>query len=517
MVARGHVGDRPFSRTIFAIGARGFSGELLLEEAGRRYRVAWRDGAAIAADSPAPADAPTRLAAAAGLIDRVAVADVVRAMKERPAEDPLTILLDVAKLAPARAAVISKRAFAQAALRPFALENARFTLLTQTDLQPRAECTPLDCRWLILHGILAHYSSQRVASELGAVVAGSFRLSEAGHSAAAAFGFGEQDRLLLAALRSQQHNYSELVELDLKLDRYRVGACLLALAACGYLEMSATPNRAAARASRDTLAPPPGARANPASDLQAETIRTLIRTKQILLDRDASHFELLELGQDASSDDVRAAYFALAKQLHPDRLRAAGIADLGEQAHRVFAQINKAFATLSDASKRAAYEDVLRAGGEKAVRAQQAAAEELAERIFAAEEAFLRGEMALRRRNFSDAMRELQRAIELNPEEGEHYAYLGWARWCSQTEKNQPLAAEVEAALKKAIELSPMSPTGYLFRGRVAKQLGNSDTAAECFRKVVELRPDEREAQVELRLLEKEDDKKGLLGRFRRS
>jgi len=61
--------------------------------------------------------------------------------------------------------------------------------------------------------------------------------------------------------------------------------------------------------------------------------------------------------------------------------------------------------------RRTQYLDVLRRGGEAAVRAEEAQTDELARRILDAEEAFRRGELALRRDQPQAAVSELERAI----------------------------------------------------------------------------------------------------------
>ncbi|MBV8759762.1 MAG: DnaJ domain-containing protein, partial [Deltaproteobacteria bacterium] len=129
----------------------------------------------------------------------------------------------------------------------------------------------------------------------------------------------------------------------------------------------------------------------------AETRETeeLIRRK--LVDARGDHFQVLGVARTATADEIRLAYFTLARKLHPDRLSALGITDDNREAQQLFAQINTAFATLNDPGKRDEYSRVLARGGEAAVRAEDSQAEELALRVMRAEEAFHRGEMALRR------------------------------------------------------------------------------------------------------------------------
>ncbi len=61
------------------------------------------------------------------------------------------------------------------------------------------------------------------------------------------------------------------------------------------------------------------------------------------------YYELLGVPRDASADDIKKAYRKLALQYHPDRNKEDGAAEK-------FAQINAAYATLSDPEKRAHYD-----------------------------------------------------------------------------------------------------------------------------------------------------------------
>ncbi|AFZ69212.1 molecular chaperone DnaJ [Deinococcus peraridilitoris] len=61
------------------------------------------------------------------------------------------------------------------------------------------------------------------------------------------------------------------------------------------------------------------------------------------------YYELLGVARDAPAEEIKKAYRKLALQYHPDRNKEAGAAEK-------FAQINAAYATLSDPEKRAHYD-----------------------------------------------------------------------------------------------------------------------------------------------------------------
>jgi curved DNA-binding protein CbpA len=238
-----------------------------------------------------------------------------------------------------------------------------------------------------------------------------------------------------------------------------------------------------------------------ADPVRAEEVRALIAQRLQLLDQGVDHFRLLGIPADAPLDDVRKAYFALARQLHPDRLAALGIDDGPRDAQRLFAHVNTAFAVLSDKTRRDEYTSVLRRGGEAAVRSEQAQAEAIAKRIIESEDAFQRGEAALRSGQIALAIAELSRAVELNPEEADYRAALAWARFCAAPDKQQ-VGPETRAALEQAIAASPKAISARFLLGRVERILGRDEDALRHFQDVLRRAPGHQEAASEVRVLE---------------
>jgi curved DNA-binding protein CbpA len=244
---------------------------------------------------------------------------------------------------------------------------------------------------------------------------------------------------------------------------------------------------------------PTRSRTSTAATLETET---LIRDRLLLLERNADHYQLLGISHDATPDLIRAAYFTLARKLHPDRLASLGIHDPNHDAQRVMAQINTAFAVLNDNLKRLEYLAVLSRGGESAVRAEDAKADEMAMRIMNAEEAFRRGEMALRREQLDVAIAEFTTAVELQPKEAEYQALLIWAKFAAAADK-QTIAHKTRLELARAAERSLQSPTARFYLGRVERILGREREALEHFYEVLRIKSNHAEASSEIRVLEK--------------
>lgn len=63
-----------------------------------------------------------------------------------------------------------------------------------------------------------------------------------------------------------------------------------------------------------------------------------------------TYYEIMGVEKNASAQDIKQKYYALARQYHPDR------ASDKEMAQRLFAQINIAYQTLSNTTKRSKYD-----------------------------------------------------------------------------------------------------------------------------------------------------------------
>lgn len=437
----------------------------------------------------------------------------------------------------------------------------------------RARDVHIDPRWLIARGVLGYCSEAKLARELAFLRGGRLGLSSRADNNIEALRLPSDAAAVARALRGGPVSFDELIA-DPPGERRRALAVIYTLLATDCLDLELArgeapgppaPGTAAASPPRDrpTAGPPrrhataDSPTANPpreaprrqpisepprdpprepprrqatadpsdrrgapaaqtaaptapaAASQTADSLRALIEDKRAALERGDDAFALLGLPRGAPAAEVHRAYFALAKKLHPDKIQAAGV-ERTQASQRVFAALNWAFSTLTDEAARSAYERELEGGG----------AEDRAATIMAAERHAKRGEAALGNSHFEAAARELEKAAELNPDEGEHRALAAWAQWCVASDKNAAREG-VRRRLDEAAELAPKNPKVRYYRGLVAKQSGDARAAAADFRKVLELRPHDRDAARELRLLDEEEARAGrasggLLSKLRR-
>jgi tetratricopeptide (TPR) repeat protein len=237
------------------------------------------------------------------------------------------------------------------------------------------------------------------------------------------------------------------------------------------------------------VATDPGFEASPEEDaLRAELASMAERL------RGKDFFAVLGVGRSATDDEIRDAYFALAKRTHPDRFSGASEA-LRRAAEELFSLVSRAYETLGHRDRRNQYLRV------EMTRERDRAEIELGERALRAELAFQKGCAALKRKAHETARDHFREAVGLYPEEGEYHAYFGFAHWLADPQ-GLGRVEEARQLILKGRKLAPGSDKPYLFLGRLYKAEGKDPLAERMFQKVVELDPDCVDAIRELRLID---------------
>lgn len=196
----------------------------------------------------------------------------------------------------------------------------------------------------------------------------------------------------------------------------------------------------------------------------ADALRNEVETTFARLD-ELDYYQLLGLEPSADAAAVKRAYLRAAKTYHPDALARSGLeAEVRGRANRVFASIGKAYATLSDPTRRRDY-DRSQGSGESSLDA---------ERLANAETLFRKGEVLLRLGNFGGALEFLAPAVELWPDEADYQSALGWALY----KKRPPEPEQALVHLQRAAELAPEDSVNGFRLGVVSRAVGGSDASA---------------------------------------
>ncbi|HXU71486.1 MAG TPA: DUF4388 domain-containing protein [Polyangia bacterium] len=222
-------------------------------------------------------------------------------------------------------------------------------------------------------------------------------------------------------------------------------------------------------------------------------------------------FEVLEIPQTATKDEVKQAYFVAAKRYHPDRLVSMGLESLRGDVEKIFRRVSEAYGTLFDDARRNEYKATLGKPKE-----DDAAAHAKAMKMLEADMALRRGEVLLKKNDFLGSIKEFEQAVNFDPQNGEHLAYLTWARVCA----NQTTYADAKALLNQAVKLSPRCAQAYYYLGICLKEEKDIDRAYGMFKKAHEINARLLDAEREMRLInmrkEKEKGGGGFFDRFRK-
>src|SRR6266581_1349956 len=237
-------------------------------------------------------------------------------------------------------------------------------------------------------------------------------------------------------------------------------------------------------------------RVRPATPAELES-EMLQRFEQM---RDQDLYQVLGVATGSPSDDVRRAYYGLAKKFHPDKFTRE---EMKAKAEKVFAHITEAYSTLSNAETRRKYDD------DQAIRKGSHAQEKKADGGDMAHMNFKHGREMFDKGKLGEAISFLQNACDQDPSKAEHFHYLALAQ-----SRNPRWKKDAEENFLKAIDRDPTNADIYAQLGSLYAKGGLHSKARDMFKKALQWDPASQEA---LDGLAHEDaGRKGILGMFKK-
>jgi curved DNA-binding protein CbpA len=260
----------------------------------------------------------------------------------------------------------------------------------------------------------------------------------------------------------------------------------------------------------------------------------------------ADHYEVLGLSRQATTAEVKAAYYHLAKKFHPDRHRHSEQGELQTQLETLFALITQAYDTLTDNAQRTAYDERIRKSSPSASpvspavkldaptqkipltgqpngngemnangsptassdslpqAAARAAASESAQAPWTAvgnssqvaEQFYNQGRALFEKKQYHGAVHMLREAVRLDPSRAPYHFHLGMA-----LVRNPRTRHEAEEHLNKAAELDPYNAQIRVKLGLLYKEVGLAKKSNNYFREALSLDPDNRIAKREVQAI----------------
>lgn len=203
-----------------------------------------------------------------------------------------------------------------------------------------------------------------------------------------------------------------------------------------------------------------------------------------------THYDILGIDGKAEGDDIKKAYFSLAKSFHPDRYHTEGSERL-KRVQNAFTELAQAYETLRSAESRELYDYRMRK--ELAEREKQAATGTSESAYVQAKQAadnFERGFNLLMNNQPGDAMPFLARAAHFAPKNARYRAYHGKA--LSFEEKHRHKA---EAEMQAALKIDPNNATFRLMLAEFFIQFKLMKRAEGELNRLLAIFPSNREAR----------------------
>jgi curved DNA-binding protein CbpA len=236
------------------------------------------------------------------------------------------------------------------------------------------------------------------------------------------------------------------------------------------------------------------------------------------------YYQMLGIAPDATVDQVKAAYFGLAKSWHPDRLPSE-LLDAKPLVARVFARFSEAYQTLIDPEKSKEYAELIKSGGgspddqEKVARVVDAALE------------FQKAEILLKKNDIVGAEQLAGRAVQADPDQPEYLTLLVWIRAMRRGDPPELREGQTSTHYDDLIKLldgilakEKEFERALYYRGVLLKRSGRVDKSIRDFRLAAQLNPKNLDAVREVRLYEmrkrggpqkgKGGEQDGLFGKF---
>jgi hypothetical protein len=242
------------------------------------------------------------------------------------------------------------------------------------------------------------------------------------------------------------------------------------------------PERAAPR-------PPPRAMEPRAVPSVAE-MEAMLATKEKQIET-ANFFELLEVGRDATPQEIKIGYFRLAKQFHPDRFLSGDARAMRRRAETVFERISEAYDALRTEDRRLEYVRLL---GDERVRGDRRRAQMVSQ----ADGQFRVAEDLMAQGDFARAEEYIRRAIDLFGDDADYHAALGWATFQQGRDAKATVLPAAMKHLLKALAIKPDCERAHLCLGRIYESQGQREDAIRHFQKVLDSRPRHIEASAAL-------------------
>ncbi|MGW8272620.1 MAG: DUF4388 domain-containing protein, partial [Thermodesulfovibrionales bacterium] len=226
----------------------------------------------------------------------------------------------------------------------------------------------------------------------------------------------------------------------------------------------------------------------PLAGIDAEFLKTV--ASMYSSSEHLTHYAFLGVSQWATLEEIKRAYFKMAKEFHPDRHFNLPSEDVKRKLNSIFARITDAYTELSNPGKRKEYDQKIGVGVAQVERTAPQSKQELAET------SFNEGRSKILLGMYVDAEKLLAQAIYLDPAKSIYHYYHGLA--LSKFDSHG-----AARSFEEAIRLDPNKSNYYSALGHAFVKLGFNLRAKRMFEKALSLESDNQQALEGLQLVER--------------
>ncbi|MGZ5555147.1 MAG: DnaJ domain-containing protein, partial [Candidatus Aminicenantales bacterium] len=226
-------------------------------------------------------------------------------------------------------------------------------------------------------------------------------------------------------------------------------------------------------------------RLRPASESHEDVPRQIA---EVLTFRDTlpsmTLYQILDIPRTATDENVKKAYFQMARRFHPDRFDRQIAAEFKAQIDEVFDGITNAYRVLSNKDSRRVYD---------AKSGQVSTQEDVQDTFKKADTKFRQGKTLHAQGRYDEAVAYLEEAVRMRRDKADYYLLLAMCE-----SKMPPYVKKAEQDFLKAIQLEPWNPEGYVGLGLLYKAEGLQTKAIKQLEKALEVDADHASAREAL-------------------
>lgn len=214
-----------------------------------------------------------------------------------------------------------------------------------------------------------------------------------------------------------------------------------------------------------------------------------------------SYYEILEIPIKSEVAEIKAAYFKLAKNYHPDKFHNESDSVLQQRVQNAFTEIARAYETLKDDKARELYDFKLRKYLESIKEQETNVSPDSPKQKVHPDKAkmeFDQGFDYLLNQDHENAAPFLARAVQLSPDNARYHAYYGKALSYAQNQRHK-----AETEIRLAMKLDAENPSFWIMLVEFYLQFNLLKRAEGELQRLLAKFPNNKEAQVLLDSLAK--------------